>query len=87
MRSIINALRKKCYPICADTNGYYYAQDLGELDNYIASLQGRINKEIEALVGLKEARLYMAGRETEGMRQDYKMPQEVVPKKLVQQLL
>jgi len=53
LRAIVNALRRKGYPICADSNGYWYANNTGELVDYIASLQGRIDKETEALNGLK----------------------------------
>lgn len=53
MRSVVNALRVKGYPICAIGEGYYYAQTSSELSEYIYSFQGRIDKQQEACDGLK----------------------------------
>lgn len=55
MRSVINALRVKGYPICAIGEGYYYAQTQTELTHYITSFQGRIDKQQEACDGLKKS--------------------------------
>ena len=55
MRSIIHALRVKGYPICAKGEGYYLAQSSDELSKYICEFQGRIDKQQEALEGLKKA--------------------------------
>lgn len=52
MRSIINALRKKGYPICANTKGYYYPTSKQEIYEYVESLRARIRKEQEALDGI-----------------------------------
>lgn len=54
MRSIINALRRKGYPICANGNGYFWPADRGEIMEYIESLEGRIRKEQEALAGTRQ---------------------------------
>jgi len=51
MRSIINALRRKGYPICANGSGYYWPKETTEIKDYIESLEGRIQKEKEALAG------------------------------------
>ena len=53
MRAIINALRVKGYPICADGNGYWWPETKAELEEYIASLEGRIADQQKALSGLK----------------------------------
>lgn len=55
MRSIINALRTKGFPICADTNGYWYAKTSEELSAAIVKFQNRIDKEQQACDGLKKA--------------------------------
>ena len=54
MRSVINALRGKGFPICADGEGYYWPQTSNELSVFIASLQGRIDKQQLACDGLKK---------------------------------
>ena len=65
MRSIINALRKKGYPVCANGKGYYWPADRGEIVDYIQSLEGRIRKEQEALTGMTEGRYsWDAGHES-----------------------
>lgn len=55
MRSIINALRVKGYPICAHGNGYYWAKDKAELKMFIDGFQARIDKQQVACDGLNEA--------------------------------
>lgn len=55
MRSVINALRRKGYPICANGKGYYYPASREEIAEYIESLAGRIESEQEALDGMKTA--------------------------------
>lgn len=52
-RSIVNALRRKGYPICANGKGYYYPETKAEVEEYAASLEGRIRKEQEALDGIR----------------------------------
>lgn len=53
MRSIINALRVKGYPICANGIGYYWPATPKELDDFIASFQGRINDQQKACSGMR----------------------------------
>jgi len=53
IRAIINALRCKGYPICAQSGGYYYARLNKELSEFVTSFQGRINKQQEALEGMQ----------------------------------
>ena len=55
MRSIIHALRVKGYPVCAKGVGYYLAQNSVELSRYITEFQGRVDKQQEAVDGLKKA--------------------------------
>ena len=55
MRAVINALRRKGYPICANGKGYYYPKDRAEIQEYMESLSGRIQKAQEALDGMKAA--------------------------------
>ncbi len=53
IRSVINALRTKGYPICANSEGYYFAQYQTELNTFITSLQGRIDAQQKACDGLR----------------------------------
>lgn len=55
MRAVINALRRKGYPVCANGKGYYYPRDRQEIEEYMGSLAGRIKKETEALDGMQTA--------------------------------
>lgn len=64
LRSIVNALRTKGYPILANTNGYYYARNKEELYEYIQSLEGRKNKIEQALEGLEDCLTDFKGAET-----------------------
>ncbi len=54
MRSVINALRGKGFPICADGEGYFWPQTSQELSQFVSSLQGRIDKQQLACDGLKK---------------------------------
>lgn len=53
MRQIINALRDKSYPICANTRGYFYPRSSRELSEYINSLQLRVNEMQKSIEGLR----------------------------------
>lgn len=55
LRSIVNALRHKGFPICASGRGYYYPRNREEIGEYTESLSGRIEKMQEALEGMKTA--------------------------------
>jgi len=48
LRSVVNTLRDKGYPICAGGEGYYYPQDPGELQDYIMSFNKRIEQQQRA---------------------------------------
>ena len=54
MRSIIGALRRKGYPVCATGLGYYYARTNSGLSEFISAFQARIDKQQAALNGLKD---------------------------------
>lgn len=53
MRSVINALRTKGHPICANGKGYYWPRNYDELNKYIAEFQNRIDDQQKALNSLK----------------------------------
>lgn len=53
LRAVVNALRDKGFPICANGKGYYYPQTPEELQQYIESFQNRINQQQEACNNLK----------------------------------
>lgn len=55
MRAVIHALRCKGYPICANTNGYYWPKDDHELSFFIAQFEARVRKEQKAIDGLNRA--------------------------------
>lgn len=48
LRSVVNTLRDKGYPICAGGEGYYYPQSPEELADYIASFNKRIEQQQSA---------------------------------------
>ena len=48
LRSVVNTLRDKGYPICAGSDGYYYPQSYEELKDYIESFSRRIEQQIKA---------------------------------------
>jgi biotin operon repressor len=53
LRSVINSLRDKGFPICANGDGYYYPENPQELEEYIESFQRRIDQQQEACDNLK----------------------------------
>lgn len=53
MRSVINALRSKGYPICASGEGYWYPRNKADLDEFVQSFQGRIDSQQKALMGIR----------------------------------
>lgn len=55
MRSIINALRTKGFPIGASGDGYWYARTPEDLSTFISEFQGRIDKQQQACDGLNNA--------------------------------
>lgn len=61
MRSIINALRVKGYPVCAYGAGYYWPASREELREYIDSFEGRINDQQKAVDGMKEGYALFGG--------------------------
>jgi len=48
LRSVVNTLRDKGYPICAGGDGYYYPQSPEELASYIESFNKRIVQQQNA---------------------------------------
>lgn len=55
LRTIINAERRKCFPICSTDKGYFYAETEEELQRTIRQLQSRIKKIAHAERGLIKA--------------------------------
>jgi hypothetical protein len=54
MRSIINALRVKGYPICASGSGYWWPGSREEFQKYLESLEERIESMQRAYEGMKD---------------------------------
>lgn len=59
LRSIVNALRVKGYPVCASGKGYFWPRDRVELEAFTDSFQGRINDQQEACDGMKKGALML----------------------------
>ncbi len=58
MRAVIGELRKKGFPICASSSGYYWAASPGELREYLESFPRRIEEQYEAMRGMAANRAY-----------------------------
>lgn len=56
LRSIINAVRRKGYPVCANGKGYFWPTNQDEIMDYQESLQKRLDKIQEAYDGIELAR-------------------------------
>ncbi len=54
IRSIVNAVRVKGYPVCANGVGYWWPKDEFELSKYVVDFQRRIDKQQEAVDGMKK---------------------------------
>lgn len=52
IRKIVNALRCEGYPIGSNTDGYFYAQNVEEVEQTISQLLKRIKNVINATEGL-----------------------------------
>ena len=65
MQAIIHALRVKGYPVCANGKGYYPGTTEQEIREYAQSLQGRIDKMQEAVVGIRGSKPYIQPAEAE----------------------
>lgn len=53
MRSIINALRVKGWPVCASGKGYYWPASQEELSAYVASFRARLADQSKAIAGME----------------------------------
>jgi len=54
MRSVINTLRDKGRVVCANSKGYYYPRNVGELADYVDQFQNRINEQQRACDIMRE---------------------------------
>lgn len=52
LRSLINSVRRKGYPVCANGKGYYWPANQTEIMDYQESLQNRLEKIKEAYDGI-----------------------------------
>jgi len=55
LRGVINSLRRKGYPVCANGKGYYWPQSSTEILDYQATLQHRLERIQEAYDGIEHA--------------------------------
>jgi hypothetical protein len=55
VRAIIHELRKKNYPICANSKGYFYAETDIELSKFITKMNTRVDAMNEAIKGMTYA--------------------------------
>ena len=67
LRSVINALRRSGYPVCANSKGYYWPKDQTEMLDYQESLRHRIDQMQEAYDGIEHARQLMGTQPPLGM--------------------
>ena len=56
LRSVIHALRCKAFPVCASGSGYYWPANDIELNEYIGSLQARMEDVAKAVAGMRMSR-------------------------------
>ena len=56
LRRAITELQEEGYPICSDTNGYFYAVNVEEIDNTITHLTMRAKEMETARDGLLKAK-------------------------------
>lgn len=59
VRKLVNESRSNFVPIASDGDGYFLAENPGELDHTIAQINSRIHKMIRAREGLKKAQKIM----------------------------
>lgn len=59
LRRAINRARRGGEPICNDGDGYYRAENPGDLDRSIKRYNSRISKQIAAKKGLEKAKRKM----------------------------
>lgn len=55
IRAVLNLLRKDAEPIAASEKGYWYTEDIDELEAYLESSKQRINSQIEKDDGMRRA--------------------------------
>ncbi len=67
LRSVINILRDKGYAICANQDGYYYAQTAEQLREYIEEFQERIDQQQQACNALINKYNILASLESSGI--------------------
>ena len=60
LRDYVNTLRCMSVPICANSRGYWYAENLGQVKAEIISLEGRISGIKNAIKGLENSTLILA---------------------------
>lgn len=53
LRAIVNAVRKKGFPICSSGEGYYWPASRDELTEYIDSFKRRVADQQKAIDGLE----------------------------------
>ena len=52
LRAVVNALRRKGYPVLANGKGYFWPSGRADIEQYKDSLVGRIKKQQQALEGI-----------------------------------
>lgn len=52
VRKLINEQRSNGTPICSCQKGYYYSEDVHDVERTIAFLQSRISTQLKAVYGL-----------------------------------
>lgn len=56
IRSVVNYLRSKGVPVCSSCTGYWYSEDIRDIDKTLSHLEGRVKGINRAIKGLKMVR-------------------------------
>jgi len=68
IRRVVNELRSEKHPVCSDSNGYFYASSVQEIDMTIAHLASRVKQINKAKDGLYGAKIiFVSGIDPEGL--------------------
>lgn len=55
VRKYVNSLRQHGHPICSNIDGYFWAEDISDIQKTILDLEGRVSSINKAIKGLKGA--------------------------------
>lgn len=53
VRNIVGALRQDGYPICSSTNGYWYSENIADIEKTVRRIESQIVQMTGAVKGLR----------------------------------